>query len=515
MSLLHHTHLNGERLLIDPWTYGTGIVRAVFARFNWNASDLDFTHVGSLIAILGAAPAGWRLLRGAWHEIYSWIRQFLVASVTIPGGDPVNSNLIKWLVSHRPRHHRAFTGRTEMGRGDAADRAASLKKTRRAVQYAPHWDSRWFFNHGRLFVATRDNFSCSAMSDPAYEGVGGEQLTISCFGWSIEPIQKLIEVAREFADRQTQYFVIIYGRDRYGMAWQPKTRKPIRLLDTVHFDNAVKQELLNDIRKYLDPRTQRRYQSRSMPYRRGYLFYGPPGTGKSSLSTALAGEFGLDLYEVKIPSIASDSDLEQMFQEVPPRCIVLLEDIDAVWVERTSRSHSPDRRSERSSGSDRDNNRSNCTLSGLLNVLDGVGSQEGRIVIMTTNKPELLDPALVRPGRVDMKVFLGNITPASAEQMFVRMFLPDEMVRNDNVSISSHQRGVVVDLVEIENLAHHFAKAIPDNLLTPSQLQGYFQLHLDSAHEAANGITSWVEKEMARQAEGSFEFLENGVVKRM
>ncbi|KAJ4356573.1 uncharacterized protein N0V89_004608 [Didymosphaeria variabile] len=398
-----------------------------------------------------------------------------------------------------------------MGRGDATDRAASLKKTRRAVQYAPHWDSRWFWFNGRLFVATRDNFSSSAMSDPAYDGVGGEELTISCFGWSIEPVQKFIEVAREWADRQTQYFVIIYGRDRYGMSWQPKTRKPIRLLDTVHFDDSVKQELLDDVRTYLDPRTQRRYQSRSMPYRRGYLFYGPPGTGKSSLSTALAGEFGLDLYEVKVPSIASDSDLEQMFQEIPPQCIVLLEDIDAVWIERTSRSHSPDRRSERSSGSDRDNSRSNCTLSGLLNVLDGVGSQEGRIVIMTTNKPELLDPALIRPGRVDMKVFLGNITPASAEQMFVRMFSPDELAGSDN----ANSRGVVVDMDEMRSLARDFAKAIPENSFTPSQLQGFFQLYLDSAHAAAKGIASWVEKEAARQADGCFEFLENGIAKRL
>ncbi|KAL5443803.1 hypothetical protein PMIN07_002975 [Paraphaeosphaeria minitans] len=511
MSLLQHTQLNGERLLLDPWNHGTGIMRAVLASF----IDLDVTHVGSLIAIVGAAPAGWRLLRSAWHETYSWMRQFFVACVTVPGGDPVNSNLVNWLVSHRPRHHRAFTGRTEMGRGDTTDRAASLKKTRRSVQYAPHWDSRWFFHNGRLFVANRDKFSSSAMSDPAYDGVGGEQLTISCFGWSIEPIQKLIEVAREFADRQTQYFVIIYGRDRYGMSWQPKTRKPLRLLDTVHFDDTVKQELLNDIRKYLDPRTQRRYQSRSMPYRRGYLFYGPPGTGKSSLSTALAGEFGLDLYEVKIPSIASDSDLEQMFHEIPPQCIVLLEDIDAVWIERTSRSHSPDRRSERSGGSDRENSRSNCTLSGLLNVLDGVGSQEGRIVIMTTNKPELLDSALVRPGRVDMKVFLGNITPASAEQMFVRMFSPDEMAVGATVPSSNQEHGVGIDFDDIRSLARNFAKAIPDNVFTPSQLQGFFQLYLDSAHDAANGIASWVEKEMARQADGSFEFLENGVVKRM
>ena len=301
------------------------------------------------------------------------------------------------------------------------------------------------------------------------------------------------------------------------MSWQPKMRKPIRRLDTVHFDQNVKQELLNDIRKYLDPRTQRRYQSRSMPYRRGYLFYGPPGTGKSSLSTALAGEFGLDLYEVKIPSIGSDAGLEQMFSEIPPQCIVLLEDIDAVWSERTSRSRSPDRRSERSSESDRGSgsHASNVTLSGVLNVLDGVGSQEGRIVIMTTNKPEALDAALVRPGRVDMKVFLGNISRNSAEQMFVRMFAPDELSGDSNSVTVFERDDREVKMKEIRRLASRFAEAIPDNVLTPSQLQGYFQIHLDSAHDAASGIAAWVEKEVALQAEGGFEFLENGITKKV
>ena len=487
-------------------------MRAVINSINWGYSGLDMTYVGSLITIIGAAPAAWRLVRSAWHEVYSWIRQFFLASVTIPGGDPINKNLIKWLTANRPRQHRVFTGRTAMGRGDVADRAASLKKTRRAVQYEPHWDSRWFLYHGRLFLTTRDNFSSAAMSDPAYDGIGGEELTISCLGRSIEPIQKLIEAAREYADRQTQYFVIIYGRDRYGMSWQPKMRKPIRRLDTVHFDMKIKQELLEDIRKYLDPRTVRLYQSRSMPYRRGYLFYGPPGTGKSSLSTALAGEFGLDLYVVKIPSITTDADLEQMFQEIPPQCIVLLEDIDAVWIEGGSMSRSPDRRSEQSNES---NSSSNVTLSGILNVLDGVGSQEGRIVIMTTNKPETLDSALVRPGRVDMKVFLGNISRTSAEQMFVRMFSPDEVGSSGDGMAVGRRDGDEADMDEIRRLAARFARCIPESVFTPSQLQSFFQLHLDSAHEAADGISSWVDKEIARQAEGGFEFLENGVAKRV
>ncbi|UZP34950.1 hypothetical protein NXS19_002766 [Fusarium pseudograminearum] len=173
-----------------------------------------------------------------------------------------------------------------------------------------------------------------------------------------------------------------------------------------------------------------------------------------------------------------------MFQEIPPRCVVLLEDIDAVWTDRSN----SDSGQENSSAP-------NCTLSGLLNVLDGVGSVEGRIIIMTTNHPEQLDSALVRPGRVDMKVLLGNISRKSAEEMFIRMFSPD-------LGCTAH-----LDMDEIKELAAQFAKEVPDDTFTPSLLQGFFQLHLESPHDAASSIGAWVKKELDRNSEKEFEVI--------
>lgn len=237
----------------------------------------------------------------------------------------------------------------------------------------------------------------------------------------------------------------------------------------------------------------------------GYLLYGPPGTGKSSLSTALAGEFGLDLYEVKVPSVGSDADLEQMFQEVPPQCIVLLEDIDAVWT--ADRGDFPERE-DRTTGSGSYTPTSNCTLSGLLNVLDGVGSQEGRIVIMTTNKPERLDGALVRPGRVDMKVHLGNISKQSARQMFVRMFTPDARPVPLGLGDEDQNSDGQLCTESLHQMAAEFSDQIPDDTLTPSQLQGFFQLYLDSPAEALANISDWVATEISKIApDDDIEFL--------
>lgn len=489
--------VGGHGLLL-PHVHDLGLLRHALERW---ASGLDIPRLGSLAACISVTPIAWRFLKAAWIESYSWVRQFFVASITIPGRDPLNRNAMSWVLANvvQSRGIRSFTARTQVHAGDLADRAALLKKRPREVQYLPHFETTLFWHESCLYFVSRslDSFHTS-MGDPSYDGIGGEELTLGCLGWSTEPLKKLIQTCQDYADRQTEFFVIIYACDRYGMSWQPKARKPIRRVDTVHFDDGTKNALLADIRKYLDPSTKRLYQGRSMPYRRGYLFYGPPGTGKSSLSTALAGEFGLDLYEVKIPCVASDQDLEQMFLEIPPRCIVLLEDVDAIWTDRDSEKDESQART-----------RSSCTLSGLLNVLDGVGSAEGRIVIMTTNKPDRLDSALVRPGRVDMKVMLSNISRKSAEQMFVRMFTPD-MASLPLVAKATHDatgsggpngsagEPVFLDLETLHDLAAKFALQVPEDTFTPSQLQGFFQLHLNSATEAVANISNWVERELSK-----------------
>ena len=456
-------------------------------------SGLEITQVGSLITIVGAIPAIWHYAHRAWNDWYRCVRQLFLASVTIAGGDPVNKAVIQWIQNNRPRHHRVFAARTE-SHGDHTDRAAALKKSQLAVQYSPYWVSRWFLYGGSLFITTRALDGPSTMlGNASYDGgFGGEELTISCFGWSVEPIKALITECRDYAEKQAQYFVIIYSRDRYGLSWKPKARTPIRHLESVYFDDVAKEALITDIRTYLHPSTRKKYQKRSMPYRRGYLFYGPPGTGKTSLTTALAGEFGLDLYEVKVPSVATDADLEQMFEEIPPKCIILLEDIDAVWTKRA-----PSTRASSRNGNEESPHRSNCTLSGLLNVLDGVGSQEGRIAIMTTNQPELLDSALIRPGRVDMRVCMGNISKTSARQMFLHMFAPGH---------GDLEPSMLPDGSGIYKLADRFAAVVPENTFTPSQLQGFFQKHLDDPEDAASSIDSWVKEEISNM-EREFEIV--------
>ncbi|KAJ5474112.1 hypothetical protein N7475_003678 [Penicillium sp. IBT 31633x] len=102
----------------------------------------------------------------------------------------------------------------------------------------------------------------------------------------------------------------------------------------------------------------------------------------------------------------------KLFSELPPHCIILLEDVDAAGLGRRD-----------DTNADQENNSSSeVTLSGLLNVLDGVSSQEGRVLVMTTNHIEHLDKALIRPGRIDKKVHFKLADENISTQLFHTVF---------------------------------------------------------------------------------------------
>lgn len=327
-----------------------------------------------------------------------------------------------------------------------------------------------------------------------------ETLKIMCLGRSASPIKDFLVACRAFAKDQKESFVVVRFSSGGHCMWDQKALMPIRPLDTIHLSKNIKSELLHDVQNYLEPRTRRFCVSQAIPYRRGYLFYGPPGTGKTSLAIAIAGSIGLPLYILRLPSIDSDRVLAALFNQLDPRCIVLLEDIDAVGMKR-------DRAGAEKQGG---KPQSSCTLSGLLNVLDGVTSQEGRIVIMTANEPESLDEALIRRGRIDKEIYLGHVSADSAQQMFMRMTAPETtntvtgggdysvdgscigMVERDASPSSSHS---AVDDAKRERLSKEFSRQVPVNTVTPAQLQEYLLYYRADPEGAARNISAWIDEE--------------------
>ncbi|KAI4199168.1 MAG: hypothetical protein LQ350_004798 [Teloschistes chrysophthalmus] len=214
--------------------------------------------------------------------------------------------------------------------------------------------------------------------------------------------------AHQLAQKSVEGKTIVYvprtsSWERFG---EPRRKRP---LESVILDEGIKERIVADVKDFL--RSETWYYDRGIPYRRGYLLHGPPGSGKSSFIQALAGE--LD-YNIAILNLSergvTDDRLNYLLTIIPKRTLVLLEDVDAAFSNRRAQSEADGYRG------------ANVTFSGLLNALDGVASAEERVLFLTTNHVERLDSALVRPGRVDMTVRLGEATRYQAAQLWDRFY---------------------------------------------------------------------------------------------
>ncbi|XP_035903977.1 mitochondrial chaperone BCS1 [Anopheles stephensi] len=276
-------------------------------------------------------------------------------------------------------------------------------------------------------------------------GVPWETVQLTAFGRDKNLYFKILEEARQLALKNTEGKTIMYTA--MGSEWRPfghpRKRRPI---GSVVLDEGVSERILRDCREFI--KNPQWYSDRGIPYRRGYLLHGPPGCGKSSFITALAGEieFGICLLNLSERGLTDDR-LNHLMNVAPQQSIILLEDIDAAFVSRQ------DTLQQKAAfeGLNR------VTFSGLLNCLDGVASTEARIVFMTTNYLDRLDPALIRPGRVDVKEYVGHCTRHQMEHMFRRFYTGTDAETN----------------------ARLFAErvAADGRNVSPAQIQGYFMVH--------------------------------------
>lgn len=162
----------------------------------------------------------------------------------------------------------------------------------------------------------------------------------------------------------------------------------------------------------------------------------------------------------------NDDIISEALRTAPSNAIILLEDVDAVFVQRQS------------------NRYGGCSFSGLLNAIDGVLAQEGRILIMTTNHREKLDPALIRPGRCDQQYEIKKASKDQMERMYYRFFKDYinqsiEPSSSSSSSFSNDVSSVVITHEYIQQNALLFATKIPEFEVSMAALQNFF-LHFQS-----------------------------------
>jgi len=184
---------------------------------------------------------------------------------------------------------------------------------------------------------------------------------------------------------------------------------PSRTLDTVYFDDKQKQKLRTDIIEFI--KMEKEYDEFGIPYKKNYLLTGIPGSGKTSIIKAMCREIGYNLCIFSINHDMDNNTALSAFRDIPPKSVLLFEDIDCLFEKRISTS----------------DNKSGFTFSNLLNLLDGVFCRKGLISFITTNHPENLDHALLRQGRTDMIIHMNYPKKVDVKHLFRDMMRKEEM----------------------------------------------------------------------------------------
>ncbi|KAK9188719.1 hypothetical protein WN944_020124 [Citrus x changshan-huyou] len=192
------------------------------------------------------------------------------------------------------------------------------------------------------------------------------------------------------------------GDSDRGRAWGSTNLDHPATFDTIAMDPSMKQALIDDLDRFVKRRNF--YRRVGKVWKRGYLLFGPPGTGKSSLIAAIANYLKFNIYDMELTSVYCNSELRRRLVSTSNRSILVIEDIDCSV-----------RLQDRQNGECAEQNEySKLTLSGLLNFIDGLWSSCGdeRIIVFTTNHKNRLDPALLRPGRMDMHIHMSYCNPS-------------------------------------------------------------------------------------------------------
>lgn len=357
----------------------------------------QFASGGLLLMIVGGIGV---FLRALPWRLWWWIVGQTTMTITVKDEDAAFRWVKEWFLE------QPFLRKVRQVDLDTTLRGAEL-----ALIPAP--GSHWFWHAGRPFwvgfYRSEDTKGGShrRMESLMFRTVGRDRAFLLTF------VDEIIACHRKKVGTASHLFV-------YDDDWAHVQAYAPRLLESVILKPGEKEHLLQDLEKFRASR--HRYRRLGVPYHRGYLLYGPPGTGKTSLVSGIAAKCGMSIYVVNLTEF-NDRRLKSAINDVPENSVILFEDIDCM---RTGhRRLEPEMAIDRHSpagGKKDDSGQPGVTLSGLLNVLDGFHAPENVVFVMTTNHMDMLDPALLRPGRIDYKLFMGDATDSQRVELYQRFF---------------------------------------------------------------------------------------------
>lgn len=298
--------------------------------------------------------------------------------------------------------------------------------------FAPHPGNYFIRQQGKWM-----HLGCHR-NDPTESKSGGSQLfiyetiSLSYFGRSLKAANAFLDEVMALYESEKDSAVYVHTPHSTNGYWIQRNKLYHRKLESIICRDNHIITLVNDLKDFKSPETEKWYIDMGIPYHRGYLFEGMPGTGKTSTILTLASHFNMGVYFLNIGPDMSDADFLGLVGEIDDDSILILEDIDYLF--DANREKKKEMR---------------ISFSSMLNALDGFCAKHGSIVILTTNHLDQLNSALVRKGRVDVSITFRLCNVDQIRRFFLK-FYPGK-----------------------EEEAQHFAAHFPNDSFAPVDIQNY------------------------------------------
>jgi chaperone BCS1 len=369
-------------------------IRTILSGRNQFASD------GLLLILAGGLGV---YLRAVPEKLLEWCVNQITLSITVKDDDVAFVWVKEWLLEQK------FLKRVRRVDMDTTLRREQQPALIPAPGYHWFWWGRRPFRVAFSRSEDKRGWSVKRTETLTFRTVGRRQAFLKTF------VQQIVECH----ERNTRARSFLFVHDEY---WVRVEGYCARRLESVILKASEKERLVQDIEQFRA--SKERYGQLGVPYHRGYLFYGPPGTGKTSLVSAPAARFGMSIYGVSLGDF-NDKSLMRAIQDVPTNSVILFEDIDCMKAgkarpdaDEREKQQWPEKPGHETGSAER----LGVTLSGLLNVLDGFHAPENVLFVMTTNHIEALDPALLRPGRIDYRLLLSIASSEQKIALYQRFF---------------------------------------------------------------------------------------------
>lgn len=401
-------------------------------------SGNELVNGGIILIIFGAILTYFRRLP---DKIMGIIERYFITRLEIQDNDESFYWIKIWL-AQKLNNTLSISVYTRRKKRNLDDDAAppNESKDKPNIVFVPAPGIYWTRYKNHLMIVNADRSETSVGTGNTSVTKMQESFTIRLFTRNRDLARQIIEEARDQALPNDGYIDIRSAQHDY---WSYTSRVRPRSLDSVILNENKVDFLLNDIKNFL--KSADWYNKLGIPYRRGYLLYGSPGNGKSSIVLAVASELNMTISLLNLSNCTiNDSSLNGLLGNCSENSIILMEDVDCAFVKREKK-----------------DKMSSLTFSGVLNSLDGIAAHEGQIIFMTTNHIEKLDSALIRPGRTDVKLFIGNAVKDQIYRLFKRFY--------DGTS---------------DDLALDFSNKIPDGAVNMASLQGHLMKYKDCPDKA-------------------------------